>query len=200
MAITVISSVPVNSGTAPKLPDAPTWSARIAVCGLHSRPNRKFAIGTRSKNRIDSNSTENTIPAVIMIETAAVSSSPVETHCSTRLRARKSRSMRPSPIAMPAPASDSAAAMKATVAMPSSWRHRSAAARIASFGSMFGGRPAAMRRTSSKKKLSIAGDCSATPAGSRLATTQRSTRSPNRAQVSQTASAGPAHSSATYQA
>jgi hypothetical protein len=140
------------------------------------------------------------MPAVIMIETAAVSSSAVETHPSTRLRARKSGSMRPSPIATPATASASAPAMNATVVIPSSWRHSSAAARMASFGSMFVGRPAAMRRTSSKKKLSMAGDCSAIPGGSRLATTQRSTRSPNSAQDSQTASAGPAHSSATYQA
>ena len=40
MAITVIKSVPANTGMAPKLPDWPTWSARKAVCGLHSSPNR----------------------------------------------------------------------------------------------------------------------------------------------------------------
>ena len=31
IAMAVISIVPVNKGTAPKLPDEPTWSARIAV-------------------------------------------------------------------------------------------------------------------------------------------------------------------------
>ena len=50
---------------------------------------------------------------------------------------------------------------------------------IASFGSAFGGSPAAIRRTSSKKKLSIAGDCTGTSAGMRLSTIQRSTTSPN---------------------
>ena len=31
---------------APNAPDAPTWSLRMAVCGLHSRPNKKSKYGT----------------------------------------------------------------------------------------------------------------------------------------------------------
>ena len=34
MAIREMSAVPANSGTAPNEPDDPTWSARIAICGL----------------------------------------------------------------------------------------------------------------------------------------------------------------------
>ena len=41
MAMKEMSAVPANSGTAPKEPDDPTWSARIAICGLHEVPNRK---------------------------------------------------------------------------------------------------------------------------------------------------------------
>ncbi len=63
----MISKVPVNSGTAPKLPDEPTWSARIAVCGLQLSPNRNSVIGTCWKNRIASNSTDRTIPMVVKI-------------------------------------------------------------------------------------------------------------------------------------
>ena len=40
MAMNEMSAVPANSGTAPKEPDEPTWSARIAICGLHDVPNR----------------------------------------------------------------------------------------------------------------------------------------------------------------
>ena len=45
MAIPDISSVPTSTGTAPKAPDDPTWSARIAVCGLHCKPNRNSVTG-----------------------------------------------------------------------------------------------------------------------------------------------------------
>ena len=90
MAIVVIRSVPANSGTAPNEPDEPTWSARSAVCGLHCRPNRNSVTGTCWKKRIDSNSTENTMPAVVAIETAAASQKAAVTQRSTRLRARKS--------------------------------------------------------------------------------------------------------------
>ena len=37
----MISSGAGEQRHAPKAPDEPTWSARIAVCGLHCRPNRK---------------------------------------------------------------------------------------------------------------------------------------------------------------
>ena len=42
MATAVISKVPTNNGTKPNEPDAATWSTRIAICGLHSKPNKKF--------------------------------------------------------------------------------------------------------------------------------------------------------------
>ena len=53
-----ISSVPANNGTAPNAPDEPTWSARIAVCGLHDRPNRKSNDDTCWKNRNASKNTD----------------------------------------------------------------------------------------------------------------------------------------------
>ena len=40
-----------KSGTAPKEPELPTWSARKAVCGLQCRPKRNSWAGTRSKKR-----------------------------------------------------------------------------------------------------------------------------------------------------
>ena len=89
MAMTVISSVPVTSGTMPKAPDEPTWSARIAVCGLHCRPNRKSSGETFSKKRTVSNSTENTMPMVVRTATQAQASSTILTTRSTWLRARK---------------------------------------------------------------------------------------------------------------
>ena len=46
IAMIVIRKVPANSGTAPNAPVEPTWSARMAVCGDHSRPNRNSVIGT----------------------------------------------------------------------------------------------------------------------------------------------------------
>ncbi len=85
-----INSVPVNSGTAPNAPEAPTWSARIAVCGLHCKPNKKSNNGTSRKNRNASTNTERKMPIVVRIATldAAMSSSSMA--FSTRLRARKS--------------------------------------------------------------------------------------------------------------
>ena len=43
--MTEISSVPANSGTAPNAPDEPTWSARIAVCGLHCSAEQEVEYG-----------------------------------------------------------------------------------------------------------------------------------------------------------
>ena len=40
---------------APKLPELPTWSVRMEVCGLHFVPNRNSIGDTELKNRIDSN-------------------------------------------------------------------------------------------------------------------------------------------------
>ncbi len=84
MAMAEISSVPANSGTAPKAPEEPTWSARSAVCGLHSRPNRNSVTGTLSKKRSDSNSTDSTMPTVVRIATEALRSSSHRMIDSTR--------------------------------------------------------------------------------------------------------------------
>src|SRR6056297_1876369 len=84
MAIKEISRVPANSGIAPKAPEAPTWSMRSAVCGLQLVPNRNSVTGTRWKKRIDSNSTDRTIPTVVRI---AISEEPIR-------KASASRSMR----------------------------------------------------------------------------------------------------------
>ena len=101
MAITVISKVPVTSGTMPKAPDDPTWSARMAVCGLHCVPNRKSIGETFSKNRTVSNSTENTIPIVVSTATLAQASRTTFTARSTWLRARKVVESRRKPKATP---------------------------------------------------------------------------------------------------
>ena len=69
IAMNEMSRVPAKSGTAPKAPEDPTWSSRIAVCGLQPRPNRKSASGTWPKKRIASNSTERTMPMVVKIAT-----------------------------------------------------------------------------------------------------------------------------------
>ena len=84
----MISKVPVNSGTAPKLPEEPTWSARIAVCGLQLRPNRNSLNGTSRKKRIASNNTDSTMPMVVRIAMLdAATRSPFIVR-STLLRAR----------------------------------------------------------------------------------------------------------------
>jgi len=88
MAIKEISIVPTNSGTAPKAPEEPTWSARMAVCGLQLVPNRNSVTGTASKKRRDSNSTESKMPRVVKIATQAqLNSTPLNTR-STCWRAR----------------------------------------------------------------------------------------------------------------
>ena len=93
MAMKEMSSVPTNSGMAPKAPDAPTWSARMAICGLHSVPKRKPVTGTAWKKRIDSNSTESTIPMVVRMAIVELTMSRPSTIRSTEFRARLSGSM-----------------------------------------------------------------------------------------------------------
>ena len=46
--------------TPPKAPELPTWSSRMAVCGLHSAPNRNSVNETRRKKRMASNRSEST--------------------------------------------------------------------------------------------------------------------------------------------
>ena len=65
MAMNEMSAVPANSGTAPKEPDEPTWSARIAICGLHEVPNRKSMGEIIEKKRKASKATEATMPMVV---------------------------------------------------------------------------------------------------------------------------------------
>src|SRR6056300_210406 len=67
MATRDICKVPTKRGTAPNEPDAPTWSARIAVCGLQCVPVINSQKEIWLKNRSDSNSTERTIPSVVNI-------------------------------------------------------------------------------------------------------------------------------------
>jgi hypothetical protein len=89
MAMNEINRVPANRGMAPKAPEEPTWSARMAVWGLHSRPNRKSVTGTVPKKRVASNSTDSTIPRVVnmaMVEQAIMNQRTTD---STRLRARR---------------------------------------------------------------------------------------------------------------
>ena len=107
MAMAVTSSVPANSGTAPKAPDEPTWSARMAVCGLHSSPNRNSVTGTRPKKRSASNSTEATIPIVVSTATLEASHSNTRTNFSTRRRAANPGRIRLSANTVPASASPS---------------------------------------------------------------------------------------------
>ena len=89
IAIVVMSSVPVTSGMIPKAPDEPPWSARIAICGDHCRPNRNSSGETFSKNRIVSKSTENRMPTVVNTATQAAENRTILTTRSTWLRARK---------------------------------------------------------------------------------------------------------------
>ena len=96
MAMRVINNVPANSGTAPKAPELPTWSSRMAVCGLHSVPNRNSVNETRRKKRTASNRSESTMPMVIRTATVEHAIRKKRSTRSTRLRARSSGVIRPS--------------------------------------------------------------------------------------------------------
>ena len=115
IAMNEMSAVPANSGIAPKAPEDPTWSSRIAICGLQSRPNRKSVIPTWPKKRIASNSTESTMPSVVKIATVELAISAMRTICSTWLRARRAgdtrRQARPSPAMAIASTTTAAAAV-----------------------------------------------------------------------------------------
>src|SRR5690606_11962255 len=88
MAMADTTSVPTKSGTAPKAPELPTWSARIAVCGLHSRPKTNSQKGTARKKRRDSNSTEKTMATVVKMAIREQASSKYLKMRSTLTRAR----------------------------------------------------------------------------------------------------------------
>ena len=95
MAMTVISSVPATSGTMPKAPELPTWSARKAVCGLHSSPNRNSNTPTWPKKRSVSNKSESTMPAVTKTAMVEDAISAISSTFSTVLRALSSGRTRP---------------------------------------------------------------------------------------------------------
>src|SRR3546814_2529120 len=50
MAITAMTTVPRNTGTAPKEPWPATWSLRMAICGSQFRPNRNSYQGTLARS------------------------------------------------------------------------------------------------------------------------------------------------------
>ena len=75
----------------------------MAVCGLHFRPNKKSQKGMIEKKRIDSNSTERTMPMVVTMATQEERMSAMFTTRSTLLRARKPGAMRRQAQPKPAP-------------------------------------------------------------------------------------------------
>ena len=105
MAMKEMSAVPANNGTAPNEPDDPTWSARIAICGLQEVPNRKSMGEMIAKNRKASKATDATMPIVV---NTAIVEQPSSSHSVTRstpLRARncgvmRARIMMTAPIAI----------------------------------------------------------------------------------------------------
>ena len=67
MAMAEIISVPAKTGTAPKAPEEPTWSSRMAIWGLHFKPNKNSVMEIFSKNRMASNRTDSRMPMVVKI-------------------------------------------------------------------------------------------------------------------------------------
>ena len=127
-----MSAVPANSGTAPKEPDEPTWSARIAICGLHVVPNRKSIGEIIEKKRNASNATEATMPIVV---NTAIVEQPISSHSitrSTRLRARSSGVMRARTAITVPMAITMTSTVSAMRLMPRRCRYSADAARTAS--------------------------------------------------------------------
>ena len=103
--------VPQNSGTEPNAPDEPAWSARIAVCGLHSVPNRKSTGGTKSKKRRLSNISDSRMPSVVRIAISeAASSSTISQRSTPRAGAELRRGLAQREPALRASATASATA------------------------------------------------------------------------------------------
>ena len=129
MAMKEMSAVPANSGTAPNEPDDPTWSARMAICGLHDVPNRKSSGEMCEKNRKASKATEATMPMVV---NTAMVEQPISIHSttsSTRLRARSSGVMRLRTTRIVPTAMTMTSTVSAMRLMPRSCRYSAAAAR-----------------------------------------------------------------------
>ena len=165
MAMNEMSAVPANSGTAPKEPDEPTWSARIAICGLHDVPNRKSIGEIMEKKRNASKATEATMPMVV---NTAIVEQPINIHSmtsSTRLRARSSGVMRER-TRITAPMDNT---MTSTVSamrlMPRSSMYSADAPPTASLTDAAGTLPATRLRTSFMTSDRSFADRSRTPAG-----------------------------------
>ena len=123
-----MSAVPANSGTAPNEPDDPTWSARIAICGLQEVPNRKSMGEMIAKNRKASKATDATIPIVV---NTAIVEQPSSSHSVTRstpLRARNSGVMRARIMMTPPIASTATRTVSAMRLMPRRWMYSAEAA------------------------------------------------------------------------
>ena len=94
MAIIMIRKVPTKSGTAPKAPVPAYWSARMAIWGFHSIPNRNSWIGTAWKKRQLSQTSEATMPAVVRMAVTEQAMNRPAIQPSTLLRARNCGPMR----------------------------------------------------------------------------------------------------------
>ena len=116
IAMNEMSRVPAKRGIAPKAPEEPTWSSRIAVCGLQARPNRKSASGTWPKKRSASNSTERTMPRVVKIATVEHAIRKIPAIRSTWFRARSPGATRRQ--ATPSPATATISTTTADAAAP----------------------------------------------------------------------------------
>ena len=112
IATAEMRSVPVKRGIMPNAPDAPTWSERIAVCGLHSVPRRKSSAGTLWKKRNASNNTDNTMPAVARMATVELAMMKTRIAPSTWLRARTRGEIRRQARARPSSATRGVATVK----------------------------------------------------------------------------------------
>ena len=95
----------------------PSWPeparAAPANSGFQTVPVRKSKTGISLKNRIDSKTTEKTMPIVVMMAISEHTPRPMSISRSTALRARKSGAMRDRPNAPPA--SDSKRARTETI-------------------------------------------------------------------------------------
>ena len=135
MAIRAISSVPRNTGTAPKAPAPATCSARMAICGSHRRPKKKSAGGTSAKKAQASQSSETTMPTVVKIATTEQNTMKPVSARSTLLRARNRGERRARARKRPASMSASATTNIATCAIPVHRTSRAAAALTSGLGS-----------------------------------------------------------------
>jgi len=90
IATAAMSPVPTSSGITPNAPLDPTWSSRMAICGLQFSPNRKSNSGTASRKRRVSNSSDKAIPTVVRIATRELAArSPSRTRSPRTWRARR---------------------------------------------------------------------------------------------------------------